>query len=175
MNAAKDPAPEGFHFQLGELRPLAIWLWVGIALAKNCGMILLAALQNQVDSGSRALAVETQDAASLVLDKNFATLERELRGQLNAARSAATQEWIAYAHVAGGCNLIGAVAHLAVAHRVEAIGPRVGNVRGEKRVGEVGMVQDVEEFRTKLQAQPLGDARVLEERQVPLLVGRADQ
>jgi hypothetical protein len=41
-------------------------------------------------------------------------LERELRRQLNATRCAAAQERVADAHVAGGCNLIAAVADFAV-------------------------------------------------------------
>src|ERR1017187_4665165 len=84
-----------------------------------------------------------------------AKLEAELDGQLNAARTSAAQERVADAYVASGDDVIGTVADFAAlggrskparaAWRRNGIGRRVGDKCRQHRIGEVGMVQDIEE------------------------------
>src|SRR5579864_5473183 len=106
--------------------------------------------------------------------------ERELDRQLNPPRSAAAQERIAYADVAGGGDLVCADAHFPVTVRLKTAAAGRTEIRGrisdkcrKQRTGKVRMVQDIEEFRAELQVQPLGNRRVLVDCQVPLLVGGA--
>src|SRR5580692_6084982 len=115
--------------------------------------------------------------------KTSRSSERKLRRELNTAGRTATQEGVADAHVAGGRNLIAAVSDFAVVRSLHKpagaclvnVGSRVSDKRRQYRVGEVGMVQDVEEIGAQLHRHALGDGRVLVDSQVPLLVGRTDQ
>ena len=52
---------------------------------------------------------------------------------------------------------------------------RIGNERGQERIGEVRMIEQVEEFRPQLHIQSLGDRSGLIDRQVPLFVGGSNK
>lgn len=94
-------------------------------------------------------------------------LERKLRRQLNSPRPAAPKERIANAHVACGHNLIRAISDLAIAINVESATATRSKVRcgiGDKgrqfRVGEVRMIEHVEEFGAQLHIHTFRDCRV---------------
>ena len=87
-------------------------------------------------------------------------LESELGRELNAARPAASEERIADAHVAGRGDRIVARPSLAVAsgsalqlHAGLEVRCRVRNERGQERIGEVRVIEEVEEIGAKLQCQ----------------------
>ncbi len=87
-----------------------------------------------------------------------ATLERNLGRKLDATRPAATEEWIADAHVAS-CSERQETD--AAARRVQPIVCRVSNKVRQVRIGEVGMIEQVKEFSSDLQIYALCDRCVL--------------
>lgn len=106
-------------------------------------------------------------------------LERELGRQLNPTRPAAPQERVAYAHVAGSCETkMAATAPYGDRRTARNAWTAIANstlcsIRDKRRqegIREVRMIEDVEELGANLHAEPLGNRRVLVNREVPLLV-----
>jgi len=114
-------------------------------------------------------------------------LERKLGRQLNPARPAAPQERVSYAHVASssdgkmattvpygdGGAIQDASSWLRRGIRRAIANSTLCSIRDKRRqegIREVRMIEDVEELGADLHVQPLGDRRVLVNREVPLLV-----
>ena len=85
--------------------------------------------------GTLALETKAPAARQGPKERSHQKLERELGRDLDAARSAASQERVADAHVSGGCNLVGAVADL-TAGSVRRRKPASATVGHAVRVGE---------------------------------------
>jgi len=90
------------------------------------------------------------------------------------ARAAASEERVADAHVSGGGDGIAAGASFEGVSAIQgkAVEARVCDERGQERVREVGMVNDIEEVCAQLQVHAFSDGRVLVDRQIPLLICR---
>src|SRR6266700_7517968 len=114
-------------------------------------------------------------------------LKRKLRRQLNSARPASTEEWIANANVAGGAQSKAAVANFLairnmesaadrrVAQGIGSSGCRVRDEKRQERAGKVWMIQDVKKLRPKLHVQPLRKGCILVQSEIPVLEGGANQ
>src|SRR5439155_2672147 len=98
----------------------------------------------------------------------FLPSEHELDGQLNPARTAAAQEGIPDAHIAGFREREKVDAP--PRNGVDAVKTRVGREARIKRAGEVGMVRQVVELRPELDREAFSDGRVLEDGEVELAV-----
>ena len=99
-------------------------------------------------------------------------LESELRGQLQAARSAAAEEGIANADVTSGGQAEGTRRGSV---RIDAI---LGGVRDEVRqvgIREVRMVEDVVSLKAEFHVQLLGELRLLVNRKIELAEVRSDE
>ena len=108
------------------------------------------------------LPVCNPEGASLTL--RMVRLESDLRRELHAARSAAAQKRVADSHIAGGGQ--GIKTRLPPERAVCRKGIWRSGIRDEIRqngIGEVRMVQEVEELGTQLQVHPFTDGGVLEE------------
>jgi hypothetical protein len=82
-----------------------------------------------------------------VEEKTVTDLKRDLQSELRSARSASTQERVADAHVAGGGE--SQVAD-ATASAIKAVACWIGNEVRQVRVGEIRVVEDVEELSPEL-------------------------
>ena len=110
---------------------------------------------------------------------------------MNAARASAAEERVADADVAGSSEVVPGIrgnarerwlaANFVIPRHLETtpagaeVRGRVGNEAREQRTGEIGMVQNVEEFRPQLHLHAFSDGRVFVESEVPLFVGRPHQ
>src|ERR1700751_749043 len=95
-------------------------------------------------------------------------LERELSCELNAAWTAATEERVADSYVASGRQVIAANAHLAISTQLKTVRSGIRNEGWQERIGEVWVVQDIEEIDTELHVKPLCNRRVLIHGEIPL-------
>src|SRR5580704_3652337 len=112
-------------------------------------------------------------------------LEAEFQCQFDSARTAAAKEGIADAYVTGSGDTVTAVTHLTEvvadcrglesAATVAKIRRRVRNEIRQDRVGEIRVIEDVEELRAELRLHSFVDGRVFVECEVPLLVSRSGQ
>src|SRR6516162_7423274 len=93
-------------------------------------------------------------------------LERDFRGELNAARTASTEERIADPHIACRRECVEADA---ASRRVETVDARIGDKVGQHRIRKIRVVKQVEEFRAELQLHSLGELCVFEHREVEFL------
>ena len=74
--------------------------------------------------------------------------ECELRGELHSAWSAASQKWVANAHVSGCSQRIKSeLPAKRSSRRIRIRRARVGNKVGQNRAGEVRVVKQIEELR----------------------------
>src|SRR5580704_6118155 len=90
-------------------------------------------------------------------------LEAEFQCQFDSARTAAAKEGIA------DCRGLESAATVAKIRR------RVRNEIRQDRVGEIRVIEDVEELRAELRLHSFVDGRVFVECEVPLLVSRSGQ
>src|SRR5581483_8156125 len=91
---------------------------------------------------------------------------------LNTARSTATQERVADAHVTGCGDRIptASSSHLAAIDNVETTRTGIRNESRQERIRKVRVIQKVKEIRTQLEIQALCQVCVLEKSEVPLFV-----
>src|ERR1022692_2766136 len=93
-------------------------------------------------------------------------LESDLGGELDAAGAASTQERIADSHVAGRGQ---GVRTDSTPRAADAVHPGIGDEVRKHRIGEVGMIEQVEKLSAQLQVDALGDLGVFEQGEVELL------
>src|SRR5205807_4171402 len=101
-----------------------------------------------------------------------------LRGELNAARSAAAEEGVADTHVAGGgepINRVLLVCGIDITTGRAIWGTDVRNKIGHRRVGEVRVIENVEELGPDLQCTVLSKGSVLEYGKVKFFETRSDK
>ncbi|MDQ1389956.1 MAG: hypothetical protein QOF56_3410, partial [Acidobacteriaceae bacterium] len=114
-------------------------------------------------------------------------LEFENCHELDPARSTSTDEWVTDAHIAGRGDMVRSVANLAacaVRHKPASTAAvtnlaggtcRVREESGQKWIGEVRVIQNIEEVGTELHGHALRERRGLVEREIPLFKRRATQ
>src|SRR4029077_6337877 len=129
-------------------------------------------------SGMRDAEITTWDGRSTSYELRVTIcqrLERELGCELDSARAASPQKWIADAHVAGGAERIETRTYFTISRQLEAIETCVRNERGQERISEIRMIENVEELGAKLQTHALGDGCGLVYGEVPLFECRSTQ
>ena len=100
--------------------------------------------------------------------RKYCNLEGQLRRELNPARSAAAEERVSYAHVAGGRDRIEALAHFSIASQLKSIEGRIGDKGRQEGISEIRMVQRIEEVSAELQVYSLRNGSVFVDGEVPL-------
>src|ERR1019366_5231970 len=133
-------------------------------------------------AGLLAIKSSSRDVHGRSRGRTFTKLEGELECQLNAARASSAQERVANTDVAGGGDLVPAIANftrVGTSSKSASAGTEVrgwiGNECRQQRTGEVGMVQQIEELGAQLHPYSLTERRVLIKSKVPLLVSGAYQ
>ena len=113
-------------------------------------------------------------------------LERDLQSELRSARAASAEERIADAHVAGGGESEGATAlsgrnqltNLGISKWIpggNAVAGRVGDEVRQVWIGEIGVIENIEELSPELQNCMLGQVGIFEDREVEFFEGGSAQ
>ena len=120
---------------------------------------------------------EKSPCGSRGFEADLVALELEHGRQLDAAWTTAADERIADSHVTGrGDGISTACASdFPAAHVLESASARVRDEGREEGIGEVGVVQQIEEVSAELHREPLCQIRSLVNREVPFFEGRANQ
>src|SRR5262249_25647412 len=99
-------------------------------------------------------------------------LEVKLHRELHSSRSAATEKRIADAHITGRSQR---QEPDTASSYIQSVVSRIGDEVGQVGIGEVRMIEQVEEFETKLHLHPLGETGIFHHREVELFEGWSDQ
>ncbi|UWZ84128.1 hypothetical protein MOP44_26680 [Occallatibacter riparius] len=87
---------------------------------------------------------------------------------MDSTRSTATEEGVADTDVSGCEPRKASVADFTTIGRLEAADPGIGDERWQERVGEVRVINHIEELRSQLHVYVLGQGCVLVQSDVPL-------
>lgn len=92
--------------------------------------------------------------------------EAEFGRELNAPGPAPTQKRISDPNVPGSAQREVACPYFTVSRDLKSVEARIRDKSRQERIGEIGVVQQVEELGSKLKIQALGDRGGLEEGEV---------